>query len=210
MKDLFADALAPGVTLEEFFMEHLERIHEVQRGEFHKVSAEPLVMSFDFQDSGERYTFALSSEGCEVEDDELVDFPVATLIGTAAHWEAIKPDLLELARAAEAASESHESRYEGRAITRDHLDEFERFQGTIIIEVTGGSAGEPVTFELALNDYVKNDDADFIKVVIDYGVALDLARGELQPRDAQGKVKLSGKTSFGLELAGFFSSNFEP
>jgi hypothetical protein len=210
MNDLFADALAPGVTLEEFFMEHLERIHDTQKGEFHKVSAEPLVMSFDFPDTGERYTFALSSDGCEVEDDELADFPVATLIGTAGHWEAIKPDLLELARALEKASGDHEQRYGGRAITRDILDEFERFDGTIVIEVTGGSAGEPVTFELALNDYVKHDDADFIKVKIDYGVALEMAAGTLEPRDARGKVKLSGKTSFGLELAGFFSAHFEP
>ena len=103
----------------------------------------------------------------------------------------------------------HEPPNGGKPITRRILDEYEKFEGKIVVEISGGSAPEPITLEVVLNDYVPNDSADFIKVKVDFGVVLKMARGELHPRDAQGSVKLSGKTAFGLKLAGFLSTHFE-
>lgn len=210
MEEILKAAFAEDVSLRDFFMDHMPRIHEANLEDFKRWTDETLIISFEMRDTDERYTLACNPSDCEVEDDEMIDFPIITLVGEARHWDALKPSLLELALALNANAEKLEAQYNAR-IERKMLDEFERkFEGTITAVVVGVEGiDEPVTFELVLNDYVKNDGAPGFEFRINASNIRDLANGKVKPKELKDTIKVVGQMKLALDMLGFFSTHFE-
>jgi len=208
MSELLTEALAPGVSLREFFFTYAERLHTARIEEYRQATDERVLVHLSFEDSGELYTVALSPDGVEVEDDEMMDFPVISVHAEADKWEAFKPDILELSLALESGRDHFKRQAGGKRVTRDILDRFEKMAGTMEITVTGGQSGEDLTIVVALNDYVVQDDAPRMTMKMDKELVLRMARGELDPKDARDLIEVGGKVRLGVDIAGFFSQHF--
>lgn len=205
MQELLREILAPGVTLRAFFLNHCQRIHESKLEDFREISSETVRLAFSFDDVDERYTIELRTDGFEVEDDEMVDFPVATIHADGERWEEVKPDILEMALALEASQAQLEAQYGRTKVTRKMIEGFERFDGTIGIEVTGLSGGGSLSLSLSLNDYVTNEDAPSLSLRVSKDVVMQMARGELGVRQVEKAISFRGDAKFGVNLAGYFS-----
>ena len=82
MDELLKQALGTGVSPETFFMKWAAQVHRARSADFERASEIPLCFCLSFTDVGERYTVLLDKGGAlEVEDDELDDFPMATVEG---------------------------------------------------------------------------------------------------------------------------------
>ncbi len=206
MEELIRAALAPGKSLRKTILEDVPKLHAQRLSDFSQVVKAPVVVSLWMPDTKERYTARLSETGCEVEDDELVDFPVATLVGQGKLWEAFKPALLTLSLAAEGNRAALQGQLKA-PITAEALARFERIEGVIVVtldDVPG--VGQPVVLEVVLNDYTAPAGAPRLEVRLSYALVLEVASGALDPRKVDtSRVKLSGKAALGVELAGFFS-----
>lgn len=207
MEELIRAAFEEGVTPHEFFTEHFKKIHNARLEEFSKLSECPIIASFLFEDTGTRFTFELSGTGYTVEEGDMIDFPIITIVGNEADWKATREDLLEAALALYASEERLQSKYGRKPMTQDFKDAFEPMLGTVNVEVTGGKA--PLEFKIYLNDYDDAGTGNEFNLKLDKELVLQVARGEVDPRDAQGKFKVYGKMSFALELAGFLQKQIE-
>ena len=207
MEELIRAAFEEGVTPHEFFTEHFKKVHNARLEEFSKLSECPIISSFLFEDTDVRYTFELSKSGYKVEEGDMIDFPILTIVARESDWKATREDLLEAALALYASEERLQSKYGRKPMTQDFKDAFEPMLGTINVEVTGGRA--PLKFKIHLNDYDDAGTGNEFTLKLDKELVLQVARGDLDPRDAQGKVKVSGKMAFALELAGFLQKQFE-
>lgn len=202
VEQVLREGLAAGVSLRRFMEEYVPRIHAARGEEFSHVSDVPLVLSVWFRDTDERYTVELSGAGCVVERGEMVDFPVATIAGLASGWETFKPQLLRASLALEEGRERLRSKYGQRRVTPQVKRVFEGLEGVIEVVVDGAPLW------VILNDYEGDGGGKGIKVSLSESVVLSMARGEVEPRQVSGSVKVSGQMGFALELAGFFSTHF--
>lgn len=206
MEELIREALAPGVTARQFFMDYGARLYEHQKMLFAQFLETSLLLSFEFRDVDERYTVKCGPDFFEVEDDEMVDFPQATVSVLMSVWEDVKPDLMKLSMTLHRARQKHENRDEYAPLTQDVLAAFERFDGTIALEILGlhhGSCG----VRIFLNDYVEHQGAPCLHIVMEWADVLAMASGDLKPEHARGSLRLAGDVKFGANLVGFFSNH---
>ncbi len=201
MKALIEEALAEGVALEKIFKAYVPRAHELQKESFERASQVPLIVSFWFEDVDERYTFEFSSDGAEVEADEMIDFPVATIVLQKDQWSQLRPHLLTLLVKLQENRTELEERYVNKPITDRMLTAFESLRGTIRVNVEG------LELKVVLNDYVEESGAPEFTVELTHALLGQVASGDVSPRELANKVKIKGQMSFALELAGFLSKN---
>lgn len=193
-----ADALAPGVSPEEFFTEKLPALHAGQLDLFNQAFDTALIVCVRLTDTDEVYTVEFHSEGSRVEADEMIDFPVVTIEGLASHWEKAKAVFRELATTAKGRAQRDKP---PRKIDREMLDDFERFDGVIDLDVHSG--GEHIPTRIILNDYVAPAGARRLEVSVDEEVARGFLKGELSPSEAEAKLKVRGDLGLGVDLVGF-------
>lgn len=203
MDEVVEAALAPGVSVRDFFMKHVEQIHAARLADFNRVSAAPVVLSVYLTDTDARYTVALRHDGCEVEDDELDDYPVVTLIGKESDWERTKTEVLKMARALEARRGELEARVKAPVWTEAARAEFERFDGLIRVTVTD-TGGAPVSLELVLNDYAHSR-GQALEVTLPLSLLGGISGGQISPDAAGGQLRLGGHRAMAAVLAGFWS-----
>src|SRR5690606_12303319 len=98
------EALADDVSLHEFFMDWAPKLFEARKEDFAASSDIDLILCFKFEDTGEIYTVELSENGLVVEDDEMIDFPALTLLGSSKYWARTKEALRPIASALDARS----------------------------------------------------------------------------------------------------------
>lgn len=210
MEELLKEALAPGVSLRDFFLNYVPKIHEIERAQFSKMSKVPLILSFYFEDVDERYTIELSPQGARVEDDELVDFPLITLLGHGRYWEASKPALLELGLTMASNREALQAQVK-RPLERSLIEEFVRkFQGVIELKVSG-VAGIPGALELSvvLNDYMPTSGSPSFCVSLDEPSVRALASGRVRAKELGDAIKVTGQVKLAMNLAGFMTTHFD-
>lgn len=203
MDEVLEAALAPGVSVRDFFLKHVEKIHAARLEDFRRVSAIPVILSVYLTDTDERFTVELRDDGCEVEDEELVDYPVVTLIGEAAHWERTKVEVLKMAAALEARRGELEARVKAPVWTESARAEFERFDGLIRVKIVE-TGGEDVVIELVLNDYERGR-GQTLEVTLPLPLLQGVTGGHIAPDAAGGQVRLGGHRALGAVLAGFWS-----
>jgi len=207
MEELLKAAFAPGVTPREFFFDHLPGLHAARQEQFNKNCKVPLILSLWFGDTDNRYTVELRSDGCEIEEGDMIDFPVATIRGQESRWEKVKPRLLEALLVASANEEKFEKKYGERVLTSTIVEAFEAQRG--VIEVIIDTADGPIDLDVILNDYEPESGADRFKVELGEELVEKMARGEVEPRAAVGQIKISGQRKPALQLGGAFAKHFD-
>lgn len=202
MKQLIQDALAEGVSIKEIFETYVPRAHDMQKDMFSRVSEVPLIVSFWFEDNDERYTFEFSESGSQVEAGEMIDFPVVTIVLNHAQWGEVRPHLQGMLLKLQENKQKLEQRYVNDPIKARTLSAFESLHGTIHVHVEG------IKLKVILNDYVEEGGASSFDVSVTHALLEQVINGDVSPREMANKIKVKGKMSFALELAGFFSTHF--
>ena len=212
MEQLLREALDPSVTPRQFFFDYLPRIHDAQKQDFARISSAPIILSFWFEDIDERYTIRVDADGVEVEEGEMVDFPVATIITSHERVDALRETILGAALSLDANRTALQDRYlmATPPVDAGVLDAFESVRGTIEAEVTGFDDGEPLWAKVVLNDYVPEQGAPSFSVSVDRDLVLKMASGDLDPRAlSSSQVRVGGKLKLAMEIAGFASKHLK-
>ncbi|QDG54610.1 hypothetical protein FIV42_28845 [Persicimonas caeni] len=199
------DALAPGVDTETFFLEHVPALFEARRELFASAYDTPVIVSVHLTDTDEKYTYEFRPDGCEVEADEMIDFPVVTVAGEAARWEDFKRHVLEVAKLAEKRANDTDV---PRKVTREFLDEFERYDGEFVLDLSADDLDQPIVVHLILNDYEMPAGAPSLRIGATFEMGEELARGDVRPKDLENRVKIKGDLSLGLEVGGLLLKYF--
>jgi hypothetical protein len=199
------DALAPEVTLETFVLEHVPTLFEARRELFAAAYDTSIIISVHLSDTDERYTAHFRRDGCTVERGEMIDFPVVTLVGSSQYWDSVKRHVLKIAEPLERRAKNAKMRSK---VTRKFLDELERFDGEFVFDIEADDLDTPVPFRLILNDYEAPGGAPALKIRASFEVGEQLARGEINPKDLEGLVRIRGDMSLGLEVGGLLLKHF--
>ncbi len=199
------DALAPGVAPDTFFLDYVPELFEARRELFAKASEVALIVSVHLTDTDQRYTYEFRPDGCTVEADEMIDFPVATITGPSTQWEDLKRHVLTVARPLEERAHEHTP---PNKVTRDFLDALERFDGIFKIKLTADDLDEPIALSIILNDYDAPSGAPELRITAAFETGEQLARDEVHLSDLDSHVRVGGDMSLGLEVGGLILKHF--
>ncbi len=200
----FAEAFAPDVSIEKFFEEIVPRLH-ADRGDFAEFSEVDVIVSVYLEDTDKRYTLAFRRDGtCDVEADEMIDFPVITLVGYEKFWPIVKKHAVGLLESLDERRDELQSQYR---LTQNFLDEFERYDGSIDITISGPDGDVDMT--LVLNDYEKVDGAKNFGFVLPFELVEAVTKGDEEPGRAAKKLKIKGDYGFATVLGGFLLEQFD-
>lgn len=199
--------LDPSLSPEEVILERLVELHQARREDFASFVSTELIVSLEFADIGERFTLALGPDQARAVRGDMIDFPQASLRGQAAEW---KRSIALLGRLVHPADERIDH-YQGRVeIDRGIRDDFERFDGVLEVEIVDlPDGGDPITFEVILNDYDEPPRARRARISIQWSVLEDLANGRVTPVEAARRATLRGAVGLALELGGFCMAEFD-
>lgn len=198
---LIREALAPDVSVRDFFTHWVPRLFEERRADFGRVSSVDIIVCFKFQDTGEVYSLELTKEGVTVEEDEMVDFPVATVLGWAKYWDLVKEHGLPLAEQLEARRD--EVRDSVRLTEALHED-WEKFDLVLDVAIRGEDA---VEFSIVLNDYDPPDGARRFGFSLDLHTLEDVAAGRRDPIDVAKTLKITGDYAAAATFGGMILSH---
>lgn len=201
----FEEALGPDVDLETFFLENVPAAHQARLETFARGVDTPLIVCVALEDTGERYTFEFRTDGIDVEEGEMIDFPTVTIIGQSTYWETVRDHLREMAVVIQ---DRAGDRHAPRKVDRDFLDKFERFDGVIELQLAADSEEERVPLRIVLNDYDAPPGARHLVIRAPFSLGLDLARGDVAPSDLDQHVSASGDMSLAFDLTGFLNKEF--
>ncbi|MFU8805687.1 MAG: hypothetical protein ACNA8W_17875 [Bradymonadaceae bacterium] len=196
-----SDAFAPDLSPDDVFLDRIPRLHEERRVQFRQFVDCPLIFSFRFTDTDRSYTVELDEDEARSEKGEMIDFPLATVEGRQADWEAVKFHLLELLEEADRRADEYVERV---GINAKMIEQFERFDGVIDITFRGARLDHPIAMRVILNDYEPVDDARSFAVDIPIELLFSVVRGEVPPSEAAKSLRIKGEMGFALELGGFF------
>jgi hypothetical protein len=200
----FKEAFAESVTIEDFFHDIVPRMH-AERGDFADFSQVDVIVSVFLADTDKRFTLEFRRDGtCEVEDDEMIDFPVITLIGYEKYWPLVKKHAVGLLESLDARKEELQSQYR---LTQSFLDAFERYDGSVDVTISGPD-GE-VEMSLVLNDYERVDGAKQFGFELPLSLVEAVVTGAEEPGKAAKSLKIKGDYGFATVLGGFLLEQFE-
>lgn len=200
-----ADAFASDVTMAEFLLEKLPRLHDERLDVFELYSDATLRFSVYLKDVDRRFSVELSAEGSRAIEGEFIDFPIVTLQGEESNWEFIRDHARRLFEKGEKGLRKHPP---PDRISQAFLDEFERFDGTLTVRLVLEDRDEPVEMRLILNDYEPYPGARSIDIRIPMRVAQGVMEGRVDPSDARDGIDVSGDMSLGLDLSGLILEHF--
>src|SRR5690554_4736331 len=125
------DALEPGISTDTFFMECVPELFKARQQIFQQSSDTDVIVSVYFKDTDARYTCEFRADGCAVERDDMVDFPVATIVGEEADWEDFKRHMLAILLPLEQRANDYRERAASTMsrLTPEFLAKLERFDG---------------------------------------------------------------------------------
>lgn len=198
------DALADDVSLKKFFTHWVPRLFEARKEDFEKMSDIPIILCFKFQDTGEVYSVEFSEDGAVVEEDEMIDFPMATVLGWAKFWPLVKREGRPLAEALE--SRRDEVRDSFRVTRAFHAD-WEKFDLVIDVEITGEGGKDPVRFSIVSNDYEAPSGARRFGFTVDLPTLDAVAAGKRDPVEAAKALKIKGDYAAAATLGGMILSH---
>lgn len=200
-----ADAFEGDVAPETFFLERLPELHEERLELFEKYSEATLRFCIHLTDVDRRFSVELSGDGCRAIEGEFIEFPVVTLQGKRSDWEVVRDraeTLFEKGRRA-----LHERPPSDR-ITREFLDDFERYDGVVDVELEIEDGREPVEMRLVLNDYDPVPGASELRVELSVELMAQLLDGDIAPDQARESVGISKDVGFAFELSGLILNHF--
>lgn len=199
------DAFAADVAIDEFFEDCVPALFDARRDLFAAACETRLIVSVWLQDTDARYTAEFHPDGCRIEAGEMIDFPVATVVGKSADWETVKRQTLRIAAPLEERARGYRP---PRKLTRAFLDDLERFDGKFNFELRDASLDDPVEIGIILNDYVLPPGAPELTIETDFEVGVELACGDLRPSQLDARVGLKGDVGLGLDVGGLILEHF--
>lgn len=204
------DALKPGISADTFFMECVPELFQARQRMFQESSDADVIVSVYFRDTDARYTCEFRADGCTVEREEMVDFPVATIVGEEADWEDFKRHMLTILLPLEQRANDYRERAASTMsrLTPEFLAELERFDGVFECKISAEDLNEPIEIALILNDYEAPDGAPRLRLGASFETGEALAVGELFPTDLPERVRVGGELSLGLEVGGLLLKYF--
>jgi hypothetical protein len=205
------DALMPGVEPDAFFMECVPELFEARRELFAESCETEVIVSVHLTDLDARYTCEFSEDGCVVERGEMIDFPVATIVGQARHWEDFKRHVLSIVVTLEQrahARRANPDKAPPSKLTREFLEHLERFDGVFACELSAEDLDDPIPVQVILNDYEAPDGAPTLRIGASFETGEQLARDEIRPADLESRVRVGGELSLGLEVGGLLLKHF--
>jgi|GEM_PF-2438146 len=204
------DALEPGISTDTFFMECVPELFKARQQIFQQSSDTDVIVSVYFKDTDARYTCEFRADGCAVERDEMVDFPVATIVGEEADWEDFKRHMLAILLPLEQRANDYRERAASTMsrLTPEFLAKLERFDGVFECKISAEDLDEPIEIALILNDYDAPDGAPRLRIGASFETGEALANGELFPTDLPDRVRVGGDLSLGLEVGGLLLKYF--
>lgn len=200
-----ADAFADDVSPETFFLERLPTLHEDRLELFGRYSETTLRFCFHLTDVDRRFCLELTPDGARAIEGEFIEFPTVTLEGTEANWPLVREHARRLF---EKGKDALLERPPPRRIDRDFVDDFERFDGVIDVELTFEERDEPVQMRVILNDYQPVPDCRQLEI----GLSIDLLDAILdrrvEPDEARDALSLSGDVGLAFDLSGMMMDHF--
>lgn len=198
------DALADDVSIREFFVDWAPRLFAARRDDFAAASAVDLVLCFKFEDTDEVYTLEMSRGGLVVEDDEMIDFPALTVVGLAKNWPRVRERLRPLAEQLERRREQVRDSFR---VTQAFVDDWEKFDLVIDIEVTDGSPGGGIKFSVVLNDYNAPKGARRFGFTVPLQALDAMAGGRQSPEQVARGLKITGDVRVAATFGGMILSH---
>jgi hypothetical protein len=200
-----ADAFAGDVSPETFFLERLPELHEDRLELFEQYTETPVRFCIHLTDVDRRFSIELSDDGCRAIEGEFIDFPVVTLQGKRSDWEVVRDHAETLF---EKGRRALSERPPSDRITRDFLDDFERYDGKVDVELDVAAGREPVEMRLVLNDYEPVPDAPELRVELSVDLIARVLDGEIEPDEARESVGISKDVGFAFEMSGLLLNHF--
>lgn len=200
-------AFGPNVSPREFFETVLERLYDTYKADVSDASEIDVIVSVYLEDVDERWTILheRASQKLTIENDEMIDFPLVTIVGHARHWDAAKEGILPLAHALDARRDELRGQYR---LTDNFRDDFERIDGAIEVVFTSESE-DPLSLEIVFNNYEWDAAFPRIRVEVPYRLLQDVTSGSLDPGKAVRGLKFSGDRGFALEVGGLLATHFD-
>ena len=199
-------AFAPSVTIAEFFEEVVPALHRERLDDFRQFTDVALIVCLKLLDTGDVFSVELGLDGCTVEDDEMVDFPIVTIKGWDKYWQEVKRHSLELLQELDRRQEELADSFR---VTPAFLDDFGKLDAVIDVTITETEDHPEITFSLVLNDYEPYEDASRFSVEIPLSRLRAVARGEADVVEAARALDIGGDYRFAAYLGGLFLTHAE-
>lgn len=200
-----ADAFAGDVSPETFFLERLPDLHEDRLELFGRYSETTLRFSVYLTDVDRRFCLELNPDGARAREGEFIDFPTVTLEGTEANWPLVRDHARRLF---EKGKNALKDRPPSDRIDREFVDDFERFDGVIDVNLAFEERDEPVEMRVILNDYQPVPDARQIEIGLSVDLLDAVLDGRVDADEARDAVSLSGDVGLAFDLSGMMMEHF--
>jgi hypothetical protein len=199
------EALGQDVDAETFFLENVPEVHRSRLEIFSRGVDTAIIVCIALEDIDKRITFEFRTDGLDVEEGEMIDFPVLTIIGSSEYWDTVRAHLHDIA---EIVQERASNGQPPRKLTRAFLDKFERFDGVIELQLSSDRIEERVPLKIVLNDYDPPPGARHLVIKAPFSLGLDLARGDVHPSNLEQHISATGDMSLAFDLTGFLNKEF--
>lgn len=207
-----AKAFGPDVDPDAFFTEMFPELFAEGAADLAKVTDVPIVLGVRFDDDDDyEYTVTLSPDGAEVEEGEGFEPPLATLVGLAEYWDALRGELHELAKTLEKLAEKGRSRQlpAQYRLTAARVSALQRLSGHFKLELTDvPGADAPVPATVLIGDFYDEGDTG-LTATIAFEDFQKLVRGQVSPGRLrnEGRIKIHGDMKFPMTLAGTYMAS---
>lgn len=200
--------LPAGITVEKVFADVLPAVHDEQRDEYADyVEGMDIVIAVRLTDARKLWTVRFNADEIEIEDDELVDFPIVTIEGTQKQWPNLLPYLVEILTTLESRRKELKPKKRFDATLQAAL---ERFDGVIDLCVTGDDPTDNLRFRLILNNYAEHTSFRRFSITIPRSVVFDVVEGRTPIESAARGLSVQGDVGLAVDLGGTILEHFQP
>ena len=200
--------LPAGITVDKVFTDVIPVIHEEQRAEFGDyIAGVDIVIAVRLTDARKMWTVRFNAEEIEIEDDELVDFPIMTVEGTQKQWPALLPYLADILSTLESRRSELKPSKRFDSKLRSAL---ERIDGVIDICITGDDPTDNLRFRAILNNYEEHGSFRRFSITIPRSVVFDVAEGRTPIESAARGLSVQGDVGLAVDLGGTLLEHFQP
>lgn len=197
-----------GITVEKVFTSVVPTIHEEQRGEFADyIDGLDIVVAVRLTDARKLWTVRFNADEIEIEDDELVDFPILTIEGTQKQWPSLMPHLVTVLTTLDARRQELKPKKRFDSKLRSAL---ERIDGVIDVCITGDDPTDNLRFRLILNNYEEHTSFRRFSITIPRSIVFDVVEGRTPIESAARGLTVQGDVGLAVDIGGTILEHFQP
>ena len=200
--------LPKGLRVGDVIARVVPEIHKERRHEYNDyIHGVDMVIAIRLTDVDEFWTVRFNGHEIEIEDDELIDFPIVTVEGTQTQWESMREDVIELLLLIDAQKDRLKK---GRKFDVTFRETLERYDGVIDLTITGKSSSDTLKFRLILNNYEADRGFRKFEVSVPRTVLFDVVEGRVPVDSAAKGLSIRGDVGLAVDLGGAIMKHFRP